>query len=900
VPQVVATCDYEDAICGSAMTAPCGSPVAGRVLPFCAKTFYYNNVWNILEKDDGPSPNHRDAMSIYEEGDGLLAVVRDGLLAIGYEEDLLREQYAFADLTTPESNLQRIDLAAFAEEPVSYRSACFGITVLHNGQQGLRSFLSLGAPQLLTIHPREKQIGRWIVKASDEPELIEKLSGGRFRERLNEHGGDWSPRGVLRAKAIRDPGLQQLDFYDVGLVPMLEQIVQGKLDVLLRSVLAECQVLFRDRHSVEPDYAQLYRLVFRLIAAKLLGDRNYPGSWIEADAEAVLSAVERHYFGRSREAPALKDPFVRQAAWERIRRSLPLQNLSVETLAYVYENTLVAPDVRATQDIHATPREIAEFVVNHLPFEELPAEQRTVFEPFAGHAPFLIASLARLRGLLPAGWTATRRHDYLVDVLSGLENEPFAREVARYSLMLADYPNPNGWKLIDEDAFTGPALERELARANIVLCNPPFGDFSEQERAIRGIDRPNKAAEALRRVLEHPPAMLGFVLPRSFTQGALYEPLRRRLAEVYPQTFLLVLPDVAFQHSEAETVLVIAYRERKANNIRRSALVSKEDYPKFVSTGRTTWDDHGHRLKGLPSTELWIPPLLAKLVEALQGFQILDDVADVHRGIEYKGNIKQFVSDKPHPALFPGLKDVRSGLEPYVTGRPVYFRIEEELMLYSAHRLNWQRPKVLANAARISRGAWTIAAALDESGLVCSQRFHGIWPSSDFPIEVIAAVLNGPLANAYIGLQVASHDNQVRLVKLVPLPQLNNGDLARIRSLVREYMAVRLAWRDEFPSRNEEGACLELMLAIDAAVLAGYGLAPRLERELLDRFAGERRPGPITMDRYYPEDFRAAVPLRVYISDAYREASVEATLNRVLPIHEPGLTDLIEELAEES
>src|ERR1035441_3208988 len=191
--------------------------------------------------------------------------------------------------------------------------------------------------------------------------------------------------------------------------------------------------------------------------------------------------------------------------------------------------------------------------------------------PCSGHAPFLIASLARLRGLMPSGWSVDQRHNYLVDMLSGLENEPFACEVAHDSLRLADYPNSNGWRLIEEDAFSGPALERELARANIVLCNPPFGDFSEQERAsIRGVGRPNKAAEALRRVLEHPPAMLGFVLPRSFTQGALYEPLRKRLAEVYPQTFLLVLPDIAFQHSEAETVLVIAHDERKAENIHRS------------------------------------------------------------------------------------------------------------------------------------------------------------------------------------------------------------------------------------------------------------------------------------------------------------------------------------------
>jgi hypothetical protein len=113
-------------------------------------------------------------------------------------------------------------------------------------------------------------------------------------------------------------------------------------------------------------------------------------------------------------------------------------------------------------------------------------------------------------------------------------------------------------------------------------------------------------------------------------------------------------------------------------------------------------------------------------------------------------------------------------------------------------------------------------------------------------------------------------------------------------------MSARQVWRNGPPSRDEESACLDLMMAIDAAVLAGYDLAPRLERELLDRFAGERRPGPVTLDRYYPEDFQAAIPLRVYISDEYRDASVKATLHRVLPIHEPGLTGLIEELAEES
>ena len=657
-------------------------------------------------------------MTDAQTADRLLSITRDGLVSLGYTGGLLRENYPFVDLAAPAWPVERVHLAAFAQEPLSYRTACFAVTVIPDVEPaGLRRYASVGAPQLVTLHPRDNSIGRWIVRAETEPELIERLPPAEFQQRFVERRQEWSPQEILRAKTIRQPTSRQLDFFDVGLVPDLESAVQRKLDELLREVLSECQAAYHRRNRSELNYAGLYRVIFRLIAAKLLGDRGHPGPWTDPDVDHVIDAVESHYFSHRRSEAVLEDSAVCQLAWDRIRTGLPLQNLSVETLAYVYENTLVDPATRNVHEIHATPRELTEYIVNSLPLELLPIEKRTVFEPFAGHAPF-------------------------------------AREVARYSLMLADYPNPNGWRISGGDVFAGPELDAHLEAAQIVLCNPPFGDFTEEERAANPrIQRPNKAAEILRRVLEHPPAMLGFVLPRLFTQGPSYQNLREQLAAIYAETTLLVLPDIAFQYSEAETVLVIAHGRGSASPRRRSAFVSKSDYAEFVRTGRLTWEDQGR--SSIPGTQpqLWTPPLLGQLIEATQHLRKLTDVAETHQGVQYKEPMDRVVSREPQDGHVPGLWKVREGLEPYCTLKPVYLRIDESIMRRKAHLRPWDRPKVIANAARLTRGPWTITAAPDYSGLVCSQRFHGLWPTQALPIEFLAAILVGPLANTIVGLQ---------------------------------------------------------------------------------------------------------------------------------------------------
>jgi hypothetical protein len=839
-------------------------------------------------------------------GTTLLAIVRGGLRDIGYKDDLLRANYLFADILGPSAEVRRIDLAAFGQEPPSYRSSCFGVsTSPHKGPEAILAYRALGAPQIFALHPEEGIVDHWKIRAQGDPELLRQIDAEHVRSFIQDHRSEWSPDQVLRAKSLsfdREP--RQLDFVDLGLIPVIDGVVQTKLDILLNEILAAIKHLYQEHFQSEPDYKALFRLVFRLVAAKLLADRQQPGNWNSSNAETAIKAVEDFYFKGAHKELVLPNEHFQDRAWSMLRNAFSFANLSVEALAYVYENTLVTPETRKKQDIHATPPEIAEYVVQQLPFEELARDQRRVFEPFAGHAPFLIAALGRLR-TLSSDLDTAQRHEYLVRMLSGMEIDAFACEVAQYSLILADYPNSNGWRVENEDVFSSSQIDDYLRQADIVLCNPPFGDFTpEERRANTSIRSANKAVEALRRVLQHQPKMLGFVLPSAFRNGRSYRESRKQIAKLYENVDLVSLPKVAFQHSTAETVLLIAHGARSGQQRRRSLLVDRDNYQQFIQQGRPTWKTEV--LVASPEDEahpvLWHTPL-HHVWDRLASLPRLGDIADVSRGIQYnipfKANISRLTAEEPKPGFVKGLWNVQDGLEPYISTSFRYLSTEHQWRLYDAYGLPWEQPKVIANAAFLKVGRWSIAGAVDEQGLICSQRFHGIWPKSNVPIEVIAAIINSPVANAFVSTQRTSRDNQVRIVEAVPVPEFTFQQIDTITSLVHKYRSYREQWLEQPLQANHfEQLCRQFMYQIDAEVLAAYDLPPRLEKELLDYFAGYKRPGPVQFDRYYPPGFRPAIPWRLYISDVFRNSSARHTLERLPVIHDPVITAVVNALDE--
>ena len=778
------------------------------------------------------------------------SAVRGSLEAIGYPHELVQRNYPFPDFLVDREPLRSIDMAAFAQQPTSYRSACFGFIVAQfDRAETIELYRALGAPHIFSYIPDENTVRLWRNVAEGPPTFVDNFAPESLPHVIRDRQERWNPIDMLRAKSIglaREPS--QLDLFDLGLLPSLEEVVHTKLDDLLRRVIASCRDLDAQLHEYPLNYRSLYRLIFRLMAAKLLHDRHQIGPWNASNVQEVLAAINTYYYTETLPDPIVVDERVQQLAWDEMRQSFSFQNLSVEAIAYVYENTFVDIEARKTLDIHATSPAIAEYIVHQLPFDDLDLSQCRIFEPFAGHAPFLVAALGRLRTLLPPNSSSEVRHEYFTRSLSGMEIDPFAREAAFNTLRLADFPNPNGWKIYEGDIFASRDIDTYLASANIVLCNPPYSNFTKEEKSkYIFIETANKAVEALQIVLRSKPDMIGFVLPRIFLSGRGYRGARQRIAELYDQISVVSLPDVAFSHSEAETVLLMAHGKRTSSPKWISSYVAPNDYQIFTRTGEPTWQVHApvKFTKDTNDPLFQFSPLLRELEEHAEQLSRLEDFAVIHRGIEYVDHVAKHVAQEARHGFEPGLHTVDQSLSPYEIRNVVYLDTNPRVLRGNAYKkYPWDESKVVANPARLSKGPWTIEAAVDEAGLICYQSLFGIWPKGDFPLEVIAAILNGPVANIYINLtRISAPHNQKRQVEQIPVPKFTPLNLRTIVSLVREYRSLGELMRAE-PARAMEyqEQRQAISLRIDSEVWAAYKLPVSLAQSILEYFKGYKHP----------------------------------------------------------
>lgn len=788
------------------------------------------------------------------------------LRQIGYSPEAIIRDYTFADVLSPGGEPRRVELAAFTQVPESYRSAAFGV-VAEEDERSLLGRRALGAPILFSIGPQD--VGIWRVGAQGAPRLIERVALEALPDLFRRNAERWCPQAVHRAKSLgQAQATYQLDFVDFGLLPAIEHEVEDKLDRLLRQVVEELMAGLDGESEVA-----VFRTTFRLLAAKILLDREHPAAaeWREAAVENVLEGIEGYY-----KLGHLFEPLNRvpqrsaETAWRTLLKAISFRNISSDSLAFVYENTLVTKDTRRRFGTHSTPRQVAEYVVSRLDLSKFDLTNLTVFEPFTGAGSFLVAAVRHMRDLLPEGLSAEERHAFLVPLIRGAEVDAFACEVATLSLILADYPNANGWTIANDDLFRPNSLAQYVSSAKVVLCNPPWEDFDADERAAypeMAEKSFSKPMAVLRTVLDAEPDGIGFVVPQGFLRQQQYSQLRQAIADQYERVELTSLPDRIFQRAGLEAAVLIASDRRTRADERQvrlvSTVVSDRDRTDFLATGKVSTERR--RTKAVHSGDLWIGAL-DELWERMERLPRLGELAEIYRGLQWQKQ-ETGLSMSPREGFALGLFRPADSLAQYALRNPVYLNMDPKAAMYPGPLDRaWKRPKVLTNAARLSRGPWRMAAATDRSGLVASQGFFGIWPASaDLPVEALEAILNGPLTNAFLTERASNQHFTNELLKLLPMPK---QALDRVVDAVKRFHAAREWWGGEVlsPAGYDE-ALSRLLVEIDAEVLRAYDLPPRLERRLLEFFRGhehERRVEP-PFSGWLPEDFTAYMPLHEYL-----------------------------------
>lgn len=823
----------------------------------------------------------------------------------GYTGTRLKEGYTFDSMTVP--------LVGFATKPWDFDSACIAVMEGNGDSEAIvQSCRGMGAP---IVWVRNNGAVDWWMQRPAKPHLFISKPEREFATLVRRNKDKLNPASVYRGKTIaRVDKSRQLDFVDAGFLPLLREEAGKKLHDLVESMTRAMLSTLGDVKPSKERVRQVFTSVFRLLAGKILKDKSvhgFKGLDLTRPVE-VLSAVEKHYNSGQTGIPITdKWKSALTVASSLFSNAGNFGVVSPETLAYVYEHTLVTKALRKKLGVHATPPWLVDYIVWNLHdwIREIPEDDRHVLEPACGHAPFLLSAMRLLR-LEVQDRGDTQIHNYLKAHIHGLEVDDFAREIARLSLTLADIPNPNGWDLREGNMYASNVLMRESATCRVLLSNPPYEKFEAEERkdcASAGfpVSRP-KAIELMYRTLANLPdgAVFAFILPQVVLHGTEARAAREILLRDFEIREICLFADKVFEEGEPESVVVMGRRrqvgEVSSHRVRyrriREAGVAKfaETYVPDSEVSVDTYRFNVH-----PDKSFRVPDLL-EVWDALRLNPTLSSVADVGQGFSFEKpglieNARRLANRKTSDAV-PAFLDGHTDVDLWTLPNSSWLSPARTPVKPWRNGDATGMPQVLVNYVRAMRKPWRIKAFLDYEGHAAINTYLTVRPKIEGPpIEFLWALLNSPIANAYAYCSTMQKHIYDSLVAALPLPRHWKDHIRPVSDAVSIFLQAVTSSANEFVLRaKDDPVVFEKLLAIDAAVLRAYDLPPRLERELLDLFTGVKRKGVGCDFRgYYPPGFTSYLPLHLVISRRFQRAAADATVERFKPGESAFVRDLL-------
>jgi len=772
---------------------------------------------------------------------------------------MLRSDFSFGvDRTIP--------LVGFAQPPTDSRSACVAVlSATTDLRLAVEACRPLGAPLVFVCFQDTLQ---WWKQRATTAEYLESIPANNVAQFFQSHQDEFKPDAVYRAKTWgRFQTAYQLGFVDLGLMPLVEEEVGKSLGRLIEQNVSELKRSLGWEEVTSEQGHWLLQTVFWLVSGKILHDKHVESfeNLDLRDVEEVFRRVANHYGAQPLEVGSKRKLEALRESARTISQFSSLILTTTEALAYVYENALISKETRSDLGTHSTPSYLVDYVVGNLAdwVEEIPVNERSVYEPACGHAAFLVSAMRLLTELLPAEKVMpSKRGPYLRSRLHGTDIDSFALELARLSLTLTDIPNPDGWdvKPQEQDMFLDNRLGEQAKKNTILLANPPFDNFTPAERQsyrkqgseVRFL---NKSAEMLWRALPHLPegGVFGVVLPQTLLHSDNARDLREFLIREYELREICLFPDKVFAFSGAESAVLVG-RRRKASgqNQVRYRRVREREVQSFRSdyTASTTRAIFQSRFSMDQSYSLRLPDL-EEVWSACAGNPTLVDVADVGRGLEYRGKDlpsgSTTYSDEHFSGSHRGFVFFDSGLYLQELPKLYWMNLDPFVIRRAVSGATVGTPQVLLNYAPASRGPWRLKALIDKQGHPVTSNFITVRPTkSSYSLQTLWALLNSPIANAYAFSHLGRRHNIVGDMRKIPVPK---------KSLFEGVERAATAYLESASSETDRATLQGLLLRVDSEVLKLYSLPLDLEQSLLGLFTDCKRVGvPFVQAAYLPKE----------------------------------------------
>ncbi len=768
----------------------------------------------------------------------------------GYAESNIIPECRFTARSADDALVaSKVDIAAFSRFPHDTRAACIAAfdEVPGRKRETLDLLRYLTSP--LAIVGSGDRVEFWPIRKESAAEPIDVCGRDRWQERVRGRIRDYSPSTLTEAKNDRI----QLDFVDAGLATWMQSITSNSLkkllDNLMRDSLNNLAQRYKDNGHAR---SAVLRLIFQLFACRALEDKGVITPSI--DARGALTEANTR-FSKNVTPSILDSQYLTgtliESVFRQLRQSFSFDTLTTDVLAYSYENALVTSGIRRDLGIYYTPRSLTEYILRRMPIEAIDKDQRFLWDPCAGCGSFLLAGFDRLAESLPPSWDGQQRHRYLTDSIFGSDLDAFACEMASLALVLTDLHNRNGWSVREMDALTVKATDLPR-QPTIIVTNLPF-----KESKSAGVRR-----EVSADILEHlidlaaPNAIMGIVLPQSILDAKAAINARRKILQQCNVLEIDLLPGGLFKSHADTAVLILQKTGPESQSITTVRELRSVDFERFARTGTFTrtypadpaeWlGDHQSRFRVSPMRELW------KTLGDRLG--TLGDIATVNSGIRLRkgdrtseSQTKRDNRDKPYINRVDFVRPFALLVGPNL--RPTLW------LRYGPHLDRARKPelfegtKVLINSNRNPGSAWRLVAAVSRETLYVSENFHVVISNGDVNEEVITAVLNSPIANAWFDSRSRKRKVIQGVLMELPFPSFDKIVAREISKKVREMEKVVIAkWRKKtegmfFDEPTDTPNAARLLCEIDELVYDAYGISKNDRNQIDKLMRTDKRPG---------------------------------------------------------
>jgi hypothetical protein len=271
----------------------------------------------------------------------------------------------------------------------------------------------------------------------------------------------------------------------------------------------------------------------------------------------------------------------------------------------------------------------------------------------------------------------------------------------------------------------------------------------------------------------------------------------------------------------------------------------------------------------------------------------LDSLAAIGQGLVFRGRglPKSAITYQKHhiPGARRGFVHFGRDLEFHRLPEQFWLNLDPRVIRRPGTGITTAVPQVLLNYARVSRGPWRLKALIDREGHAVTSRFLTVRPRSpDLTLEFLWVLCNSPLANAYAYAHSMKRDILAGMMRQLPVPSVRRREIERVTEVALTYLHAVTPTGEPLTHQPDANFGRRLLMQMDAEVLRLYALPPRLERQLLDLFAGWPREGvPFAFDRYFPPDFEPCFSLHEYLSADLQQSTAGRLRERHRPIDSP-------------